>query len=99
VSTSISLGDKVKDKISGFTGIAIGQTTWLNGCVRITVQGPTDKDGKLTQSECFDIQQLEVVKSEFFKPAILQDVAIAQEQRRRTGGPMPAPQRQRDPRR
>lgn len=31
------LGDKVRDAITGFKGIAMAQTTWLNGCRRIII--------------------------------------------------------------
>lgn len=46
--SKINLGDKVKDSVTGFSGIAIGRTTWLHGCDRITVQPEgVDKQGKL----------------------------------------------------
>ncbi len=57
----IELGDKVKDKVSGFTGIAIGVTKWLHGCNRIIVQPVVGKDGKYPDNASFDEPQLEVV--------------------------------------
>ncbi len=33
----IELGDKVRDTVTGFTGIAIGRAKWLYGCDRIVV--------------------------------------------------------------
>lgn len=36
--TEITLGCKAKDKITGFTGIVIAMTSWLNGCQRVTIQ-------------------------------------------------------------
>lgn len=76
----IQLGDKVKCKVTGFTGIAIGKTEWLNGCIRWTVQPHgTDKDGKIFASECFDDKQLAVIKN--------QSVDVTP---KRTGGPMPS---------
>ena len=59
----INLGDKVKDKVSGFTGIAVGKTEWLYGCVRFNIQPPIDKDGKLPEMGSFDEPQLEVIGS------------------------------------
>lgn len=57
----IELGDKVKDKVSGFTGIVIGMTKWLHGCNRMIVQPVVGKDGKLPDSAQFDEPQLEIV--------------------------------------
>jgi hypothetical protein len=59
----ITLGSKVKDKISGFTGIAISRTVFLNGCVRIEIDPDRlNKDGDLIEGAVFDEVQLEVVK-------------------------------------
>ena len=59
----INLGDKVKDSVTGFIGIAVGRTTWLHGCDRITVQPEgLNKEGKLFENQNFDEPQLEVVK-------------------------------------
>ncbi len=57
----INLGDKVKDKVSGFTGIVIGKTEWLHGCTRCIVQPPVKKDGTLPENNAFDEPQLELV--------------------------------------
>lgn len=59
----ISLGDKVKDKVSGFSGIATCRHEYLNGCDRFTVQPPVGKDGKLPDEMTFDEPQLKVLKS------------------------------------
>ena len=58
----IKLGDKVKDTVSGFTGVAVAEHLYLHGCTRITVQPSTDKDGKLPDTQTFDRPQLEVIK-------------------------------------
>lgn len=55
----IKLGDKVKDSVTGFKGVAIGRTTWLYGCDRITVQPEgVNKEGKLYETQSFDEPQL-----------------------------------------
>ena len=56
------LGDKVKDSITGFTGVVVASTTWINGCTRLTVQpsGMT-KEGKIFETETFDDTQLLVI--------------------------------------
>jgi hypothetical protein len=60
---SASLGDKVRDTVSGFTGIVTAYTTFLHGCARVVVQPPVDKDGKLPESASFDVPQLDVLES------------------------------------
>lgn len=78
----VNLGDKVKDNVTGYTGIAIARTTWLHGCDRITVQPDSlDKDGKVQDGFTFDEKQLtvlesSVVKTESKTPSL-----------KRTGGP------------
>jgi hypothetical protein len=82
----VALGREVRDLVTGFSGIAICESRWLNGCVRYTVQ-PTklDKEGKAHETACFDTEQLETIG---------EGVAIPM---RETGGPHPKPQRQPDP--
>ena len=61
--TKIKLGDKVKDTITGFEGIATSQIKFLNGCVQIGIQpyGLT-KDGDVKEQHFVDSQQIEVIK-------------------------------------
>jgi hypothetical protein len=56
------LGDEVKDIITGFHGIATAKTTFLNGCVRVSVTPPVDNDGKYVDDRWFDVEQIEVVQ-------------------------------------
>lgn len=61
---NINLGDEVKDSVTGFIGVAVARTLWINGCTRWTVQPKgTNKDGKTFDSESFDQQQLVLVKA------------------------------------
>ena len=55
-------GDRVKDIISGFTGIVICRTEWIYGCVRIGVQPEKTAEGKPLESYTFDEPQLKLVK-------------------------------------
>jgi len=57
----ITLGDKVKDTISGFTGIAISRRTYLTGCNRINVQPRVSKAGAMLNPVLFNEIDLEVV--------------------------------------
>lgn len=91
------LGDKVKDRVSGFEGIIIAQHDYLYGCTRFSVQGSVDKDGKLPDSVSFDDYQLEVLEEGVVKP----NVPVQQRAKlKETGGPgghipsaRPAPKR------
>ena len=59
----INLGDEVKDKVSGFKGIAVAKHSYLEGCNRFSLQPKIDKDGTLPSDVAFDEGQLEVIKS------------------------------------
>jgi hypothetical protein len=54
------LGSTVKDIVTGFEGMVVARTEWLNGCFRVHVQPTTLKDGKPMDAISFDVQQVEV---------------------------------------
>ena len=58
----VKLGDRVKDTVSGFSGIAVAKTTYLQGCDRIAVQAITKKNKEPISWQHFDEPQLKVVK-------------------------------------
>ena len=60
----ITLGDEAKDTVTGFTGVVVSRTDYLNGCTRICLQPPIGADGKLPQYETFDEPQLRVVTAQ-----------------------------------
>lgn len=74
MAKTVKLGDKYRDKVSGWEGVATARYEYMNGCVRIEISHH-DKDGK-PESFVFDIQQIEAVKAEPVKVL-----------RRATGGP------------
>lgn len=81
----IELGDKVKDTISGFTGIAVAITKWIHGCDRISVQPQGVKpDGQLYEMNNFDVLQLEIVKKGVVKSS---NTAPEPIRAKATGGP------------
>jgi hypothetical protein len=84
-----SNGDEVKDSITGFKGIVVAQTKWLNGCVRYLIQPQNLKDGKTVEAESVDEGQLIMVKAA--KPV---KKTKGEED---PGGPFPSPTRSRDP--
>jgi len=62
---SIELGDEIRDKISGFQGIAVARHTYFQGCDRISIQQPPiDKDGKLLDAMTFDEPCLEIISKQ-----------------------------------
>ena len=81
---TLKLGSLARDTITGFEGVIIARTEWLNGCVRVSLQPRELKDGKPIEAICFDIQQVTLVE-----PG-----AGATKQ---SGGPMPNPSRAPDP--
>jgi hypothetical protein len=90
----IRLGDRVRDRISGFEGIVIGITDWLYQCRRPIVQpSGLDKDGAVMKTESFDEEQLEVVEAGAFALKVEQVV----EPEAKTGGPRDTPARRSDP--
>ena len=78
--TMIGLGQTVRDKISGFTGVATGRAEFLYGCERILVQPKLDKDGKPQEADWFDEPQLDTVP----------DIAAIGGGYRDVGGPIPS---------
>lgn len=58
----VSLGDKVKDTVSNYVGIAVCKSSYLQGCDRIAVQAPVKKNEKPQNWQYFDEPQLKVVK-------------------------------------
>lgn len=83
---SIELGDRVKDKITGISGIAIGVTEWLYGCRRIVIQPEEIMDGKPVDSFSIDEPQLEIVEKNPLKKKPVEEGA-------RKHGPKPEPSR------
>ena len=58
----IKLGRKVKDKITGFEGIAIARVEYLTGCTQYCVKPDRlDSNRKMLDGEYIDEGQLEVV--------------------------------------
>ena len=56
---TIELGAKVRDKVSGYEGVATARYEYMNGCERYEVSG-ADKDGK-PEGFVFDVQQLTIL--------------------------------------
>lgn len=102
----IQLGDRVKDKVSGFTGIVTGITYWLQGCRRIGLAPQEVKDGKILDMVWLDEPQVTIVKravvvteNAIAAPPLelvedgdeyVYGSALAKKKKEPTGGPMPS---------
>jgi hypothetical protein len=60
---SIKMGDEVKCMVTGFKGIVTSITEYLNGCRRMGVQPPVNKDGTMPDAFSLDEPQLVLVKA------------------------------------
>ena len=90
---AIELGDRVRDKITGFKGIVTGITQWLYGCTRIVIlKEKVERDGK-AQEMCIDEPQAELIQKAVVKRAVPES-APAEERRH---GPRQDPGRAPDP--
>lgn len=61
MDTAIKLGAQVKDKVTGFQGVATGLVTYISGCIQVLVQPPVDEKGAAREAQWFDEQRLEQV--------------------------------------
>jgi hypothetical protein len=82
---NIKLGQKVRDKVTGFEGTAVARTEWLYGCVRFGVQSDKLKEGAPIELQTFDEGGLEVIKEE------------KEPSRKKTGGDHPTLPRSKEP--
>lgn len=85
----ITLGKKVRDKISDFKGIAVARTVWLSGCIRIAIQPKVKRTGEWIQEEWFD---------EDYVQYISEDEKEIKQRPPRLGGSRERPPRSRIPR-
>jgi len=58
---TIKLGQRVRDKVTGFTGIAVAECKYINGCIQFHVSPPVDKEGNERKDQWIDNVQLEIV--------------------------------------
>lgn len=62
------LGLLMRDKVTGFQGIAIATTDYLFGCRQYHIKPQVVKDGKLESAIAFDYLQLEIIGTGIYKP-------------------------------
>jgi len=59
---TVQFGQKVRCKYTGFEGRVSCVALWLNGCRRMGVCPPLDKDGKIQDNQFMDEHQLDVIE-------------------------------------
>jgi len=64
----IKLGQRVKDKVTGFEGIAVSRILYLNGCVQYNVNPKTDKNGDTRKGLWVDEDQLIIIDNGILTP-------------------------------
>ncbi len=86
------LGSRVKDKISGLTGIAAARGEYLNGCIRYCIEPDRVKDdGSPYDGYWFDEKQLELVSEDTGLVRQYDRVLKEEPELSRTGGPQKLP--------
>lgn len=68
MAAKIRMGMEVRDKVSGFQGIVTSIAKYLSGCDRVLVSPPVDAEGKMRESEHFDITEVEFVSNGLYIP-------------------------------
>lgn len=76
----VAMGDKVKDTLTGFTGVVIAMTEHMTGCNQLFVLPKSDKENEIKDGFWFDIERIEKIGER-----------AVQIDSRRTGGDVPAP--------
>lgn len=65
---SPALGDEVRNRITGFTGIVSSYSKHLAGCERLWVEPRVDATGKPMEGQWLDIDLAEVVRPNVIEP-------------------------------
>ena len=82
--TIIKLGDKVKDIVTGYEGIATSRTEFLNGCIQFEVTAKVPK-GKVTSPESLFGIGIDAGQIKRIGPGLNAKTPI---KKKNTGGPM-----------
>jgi len=66
------IGDEVRHKVTGFTGIATSHAKHISGCDTLFVEPKVDTDGKHRDGRWADIDLLEIVTPAVVEPIVYQ---------------------------
>lgn len=64
------LGDKVRDKITGFEGIVVSYSRHIAGCDRLWIEPKIGADGKRGDGVWIDIDLAEIVEASVVAPIV-----------------------------
>lgn len=67
----MELGDRVKDRLTGFTGVVTAKVQYISGCDQMLVLPEADNANKLNSSEWFDVERLEKVEHSVVKVKLI----------------------------
>lgn len=62
MKTEIKLGDTVKCKYTGYTGVAVARTDFINGCIQFLIAPKWDKKTIMQEEIGIDSQSLILIK-------------------------------------
>jgi len=57
-----TLGDRVRDRVTKFTGIVVSHAKHLTGCDRLFIEPEVDKEGKRVDGMWVDIDMLDILE-------------------------------------
>ena len=79
----ITLGNRVKDTLTGFKGIGIGRAVYLYGCSQILIKSEKLKEGSPTDGHWIDEQRIITLK--------IMPINVSKESSAKSGGPQHSP--------
>lgn len=59
ITLAFTMGEPVKDKLTGFKGVISGFTTYITGCDQYLVQPAMKEDGTLADAKWTDVARLQ----------------------------------------
>lgn len=60
----IKLGSKVKDVVTGYQGMAVVKTVWINGRISIGIEPTELKEGKVLETNGFDLERVQLIEEQ-----------------------------------
>jgi hypothetical protein len=60
----IQLGQTVKDKLTGFTGLVTGRCEYISGCHQILIQPPVKDKNEFVEPRWLDEERVEALPAE-----------------------------------
>ena len=78
----IGMGDKVKDTLSGFTGVVLARSEHMTGCNQLYVLPDSTETNEMKSGHWFDVERMEKLEDR-----------VVEVKSRRTGRDIPPPSR------